>query len=86
MFKEAPKTLCALPWISLETSPGGNVRPCCLYTDFITDKNGNKYDLKEHTLEEVYNSDYMKKLRTDFRSGDKPSAGAKKMPAEIASE
>ena len=68
-----PKTICMLPWVSIETSPIGTVRPCCLAVDEITDAHGVKYNLRESTLEEVYNSDYMQTLRAEFLTGGKPS-------------
>jgi MoaA/NifB/PqqE/SkfB family radical SAM enzyme len=61
-----------LPWISVETSPIGTVRPCCLAKDEIIDANGIKYDLNTHTVEQVYHSEYMKRLRQDFLDGKKP--------------
>jgi MoaA/NifB/PqqE/SkfB family radical SAM enzyme len=65
-----------LPWISIETSPIGTTRPCCLAKDEITylDEQGieQKYNLQEHTLEEIYNSRYMQLLRRDFLYGQKP--------------
>lgn len=63
---------CVLPWISLEASPIGTVRPCCLAIDEITDESGNKFKLKEHNLERIQNSDYMKQLRQEFLAGEKP--------------
>ena len=65
-------TLCILPWVSLETSPVGTARPCCLAEDEITDSAGNKMSVKEHSLNNIINSDYMKKLRQQFRNGEKP--------------
>jgi len=61
-----------LPWISIETSPIGTARPCCLAIDEITKPNGTKYILKENTLEEIYSSKYMQELRKDFLEGNKP--------------
>ncbi len=43
-----PKTICMLPWISIETSPIGTARPCCLAREEITDDNGDKFDLNKH--------------------------------------
>ena len=72
-----PEKICMLPWISIETSPIGTARPCCLAKDEITyvDEHGieNKYNLKEHTLKEIYNSRYMQVLRRDFLYGQKPA-------------
>ena len=71
-----PKTICMLPWISIETSPMGTTRPCCLAQEQITDENGNKYDLNETDLETVYRSEYMQNLRRQFRVGEKPETCA----------
>jgi organic radical activating enzyme len=61
-----------LPWISIETSPIGTARPCCLAIDEITDDTGRKYDLNKTDLQTIYNSTYMQKLRQQFRAGEKP--------------
>ena len=68
-----PQTMCMLPWVSIETSPVGSARPCCLATDEIVDENGNKYDMNQHTVTEIYNSKYMQDLRKSFREGNKPA-------------
>ena len=68
-----PEKICMLPWISIETSPIGTARPCCLAIDEITQADGTKYSLKENTLEEIYHSDYMQNLRQEFLAGSKPS-------------
>ena len=62
-----------LPWISIETSPIGTARPCCLAIDEITRADGSKYSLRENTLEEIYASEYMQDLRKDFLAGNKPA-------------
>ena len=61
-----------LPWVSIETSPIGTARPCCLAVDEITRADGGKYSLKENTLKEIYHSDYMINLRQEFLNGEKP--------------
>jgi MoaA/NifB/PqqE/SkfB family radical SAM enzyme len=61
-----------LPWISIETSPIGTARPCCLAIDEITDDTGCKYDLNQTDLQTIYNSTYMQNLRKQFRAGEKP--------------
>ena len=68
-----PSTICMLPWISIETSPMGTSRPCCLAHDEITDESGKKYDLNETNLETIYHSKYMQRLRKQFRAGEKPA-------------
>jgi MoaA/NifB/PqqE/SkfB family radical SAM enzyme len=62
-----------LPWVSIETSPLGTVRPCCMAHEEITDENGKKYNLTETNLETVYHSQYMQTLRQQFRAGEKPA-------------
>ena len=68
-----PSTICMLPWISLEASPQGTAKPCCLYDDEILDDNGNKYLLAEHGLQEIYKSKSMQNLRQEFLDGKKPA-------------
>ena len=62
-----------LPWISIETSPIGTSRPCCLAIDEITDTDGVKYDLNKHTLTQIYQSRYMQDLRQEFLDGRQPA-------------
>jgi radical SAM protein with 4Fe4S-binding SPASM domain len=66
-------TICMLPWVSIEASPVGTARPCCLAKDEITKPDGTVYKLTENTLEEVYRSPYMQNLRQEFLDGKKPS-------------
>ena len=68
-----PNSICMLPWISIETSPIGSARPCCLAHDEIADEYGVKYDLNKTDLVTIYKSDYMQRLRQDFRTGVKPA-------------
>lgn len=63
-----------LPWVSIETSPIGGARPCCLYREEIKNLETNsRLNLTETTLTEAYKSPYMQKLRQDFRAGIKPT-------------
>jgi len=61
-----------LPWISLETSPIGTVRPCCLAEEEIKDELGNKYKLITTDLATVQNSEYMQNLRKSFLNKEQP--------------
>jgi MoaA/NifB/PqqE/SkfB family radical SAM enzyme len=65
---------CVLPWISIEASPVGTVRPCCLADNDIVDNEGNKFKLDSgnFTFTEVQNSDHMRKLREQFLAGEQP--------------
>jgi len=68
-----PKTICMLPWVSIEASPMGTTRPCCMAHEEITDATGKKYELNETNLEVAYHSEYMQDLRRQFRRGEKPA-------------
>lgn len=67
-----PETICMLPWISIETSPMGTVRPCCLARDEIPDESGKKINLRESNLVTAYKSVYMQDLRKQMLAGEKP--------------
>ena len=63
---------CVLPWISLEASPIGTVRPCCLADDEIQDDAGNKFKLTSANFVDIQNSQHMQQLRTEFLSAQRP--------------
>ena len=63
---------CVLPWISLEASPIGTVRPCCLADDEIADNNGNKFELHTANFADIQNSRHMQQLRQQFLDGKQP--------------
>ena len=63
---------CVLPWVSLETSPIGTVRPCCLAEEEITDTAGDKFNLATAQFSTIQNSQYMRKLRKQFIDKEKP--------------
>jgi len=63
---------CVLPWISIEASPIGTVRPCCLADDEILDNNGNKFTLSTAKFDDIQNSNHMRDLRDQFLVGQRP--------------
>lgn len=63
---------CVLPWISLETSPIGTVRPCCLAEEEIRDDAGEKFELLTADFADIQNSQYMRKLRQQFLDREQP--------------
>jgi MoaA/NifB/PqqE/SkfB family radical SAM enzyme len=65
---------CVLPWVSLETSPIGTVRPCCLAEEEIVDDAGNKFDLGTANFGSIQTSQYMQNLRQQFLDQKRPSA------------
>ena len=78
------KTWCPLPWIHLATRPNGDVRVCCTAnasgSNSAADtkeiglvKNNNKtLNLSTSTIEEIWNSDFMKDVRLQMLRGEKP--------------
>jgi organic radical activating enzyme len=63
---------CVLPWISLEASPIGTVRPCCLADDELVDDSGEKFSLLTADFADIQNSASMRALREQFLQGKQP--------------
>lgn len=63
---------CVLPWVSLETSPIGTVRPCCLAEDELVDNAGDKFNLAQAKFTDIQNSNSMRQLRQDFIDKKQP--------------
>lgn len=60
-------SFCIIPWVHLHTWPNGKVFPCCLAnSDYPV---GN---LKDNTMEEIWNSPDMKNIRKQLLNGEKP--------------
>ena len=66
------KTFCILPWVSVETSPIGTLRPCCLAEDEIVDTDGRKFHVRQHSIDSARKSDHMNRLRQQFLDGHRP--------------
>ena len=66
------KKFCVLPWVSLEASPIGTVRPCCLADDEIVDDEGNKFELRTANFQDIQNSSHMRGLRQQFLDSEQP--------------
>ena len=63
---------CVLPWVSLEASPIGTVRPCCLTENELRDDAGDKFNLATAKFTAIQNSKDMQVLREQFLAGDEP--------------
>ena len=63
---------CVLPWVSLEASPIGTVRPCCLADDELVNDAGEKFSLLDANFRDIQNSNSMQTLRQQFLDGEKP--------------
>tara|TARA_B100000900_G_scaffold416120_1_gene449244 strand:+ start:1679 stop:2995 length:1317 start_codon:yes stop_codon:yes gene_type:complete len=86
------KTFCPLPWIHLATRPNGEVRVCCtanasgagilddlsdVKTAGLVKKDGIAMNLRDHTIEEVWNSEHMRRTRLQMLNGEIPSSCVK---------
>jgi MoaA/NifB/PqqE/SkfB family radical SAM enzyme len=60
-----PDTLCPMPWMHLEVTAPGKIRPCCVSSQTI----GHVKDL---TLQDAFSSDMLSELRQDLLDGKKP--------------
>jgi sulfatase maturation enzyme AslB (radical SAM superfamily) len=76
VFKPSP-TFCILPWTHLFVSVEGHLFPCCRCVDARlpnVDEHGRPYRFTgQDSLEEAWNSQYMKRLRSDMLTGCRPS-------------
>ena len=59
-------TFCILPWIHFYLSTDGNVLPCC-----ISDRNRPLGNLKNSSIESIFNGDKMKRVRKNMLNGRK---------------
>lgn len=64
--------ICILPWISVETTPTGTIRPCCLSFDEVTHQ-GQPVTVADG-LTAAYRSDSMQQLRQDFLDAKRPAS------------
>ena len=82
------KTFCPLPWIHLATRPNGDVRVCCTANASgagITDEkeaglvkeDGVAMNLRDHTIEQVFNSSHMRRTRLQMIAGEVPASCVK---------
>ncbi len=72
-MKTSDHYYCKLPWTGFSNDPDGKVRPCCLFKDFIKDENNQPMYVQKYSVNEIFQSKYMKDLRQQFRNGEKPS-------------
>ena len=63
---------CVLPWVSLETSPIGTVRPCCLAENELRDNAGTKFNLLTAEFNTIQRSQDMRDLRQQFIDKQQP--------------
>jgi MoaA/NifB/PqqE/SkfB family radical SAM enzyme len=81
-------TFCPLPWIHLATRPNGDVRVCCTANASgagiedvkdagLVKQDGMNMNLREHTIEQVWNSQFMRDTRLQMLDNKIPSSCTK---------
>lgn len=82
------KTFCPLPWIHLATRPNGDVRVCCTANASgagvkddkdagLVKQDGITMNLREHTIEQVWNSEHMRNTRLQMLNNQIPASCTK---------
>jgi MoaA/NifB/PqqE/SkfB family radical SAM enzyme len=78
------KTFCPLPWIHLATRPNGDVRVCCTANasgaGLVDVKDAGlvkDMNLKTHTVEEIWNSEFMRGVRLQMLDNKIPTSCTK---------
>ncbi len=67
------KTFCALPFQHLCIGPEGTARVCCVAHDFVSE-HGAPMSLNLHSMDEIWNSAYMRSVRRGMLKGERISA------------
>jgi glutamate-1-semialdehyde 2,1-aminomutase len=73
MTSQSSQTFCALPFQHLVFGTEGAARMCCMASGFVTE-HGAPMSLNVHTLEEIWNSAYMRSVRRAMLRGERISA------------
>lgn len=79
------KTFCPLPWIHIATRPNGDVRLCCTANASgagtedekeigLIKKDSVNMNLRDHTVEEVWNSSQMRETRIQMLNDEIPNS------------
>ena len=64
--------LCMAPWAAISTDVNGSIRPCCRFSQPTKQVDHIMPFMKDGTLEELWNSKPLKKLRQTFIDGQTP--------------
>jgi sulfatase maturation enzyme AslB (radical SAM superfamily) len=67
-------TMCAHAWAGVHVWPNGETSVCCDFQGIIQDSQGQAFNIKSHTIDQILGSDYMNEVRDQFRQGQQPQA------------
>lgn len=68
-----PNTFCTLPWINLSTDVNGSLRPCCKFAQPSVLNEFQLPNMKEDSLDVLWNDQRFQNLRQAFLDGKKPT-------------
>jgi hypothetical protein len=77
MNKKKEPFLCPMAWLATGVSAPGLLRLCCNSDEksYITGQDGSPIEfLKQNSISEYYNNDFMKNIRLQMKSGEIPAA------------
>jgi MoaA/NifB/PqqE/SkfB family radical SAM enzyme len=63
-------SFCTLAWTGLSISPVGAMSPCCLFEKSIRESDENIYRIYKDSVEEAYNSPFMRSIREKMLKGE----------------
>ncbi len=67
---------CSIPWIHAASKTNGSSRVCCLMSDHPSGGTTG-HNFKTHTIEEIHNSEFTRKIRKQFLAGEEPEECSK---------
>ena len=70
------KTYCLFPFTNLNSNTEGSVKLCCSINENIhaTDQDNNELNFGTHSVEDIWNSQYMRDVRKQMLNGERPKA------------
>ena len=65
--------MCAHAWSGLHVQPDGTTQLCCNFDGRMLDDSGKEFNIRQHSIKEIVNSQHTKSLRQQFRQGEIPN-------------
>ena len=72
MSNNVPESFCSLPWINISTDVNGSLRPCCKFAQPESDNEYQLPNMKEGSLDVLWNDQRFQNLRQAFLDGKQP--------------
>lgn len=69
-------TFCLYPFVNLNSNTEGSVKLCCSINEnlHVKDSNNSELNFRTHSIEEIWNSEYMQDVRNKMLNGERPDA------------